>query len=128
MSLFLDSFMSEFWDNSKYNFVVLGTISRPISRTILIKHFGKNTISYRKSITQKILPRPSKSLAIAVFGGAVLKLKRSKLDSIEAGLAAVAEAVFVAATVCPELCVVLTSFSLEQGNLLIGIDNKSVRR
>ena len=65
----------------------------------------------------EILPRPSKSLAIAVFVGAVLKLKRSKLDSIEAGLAAVAEAVFVAATVCPELCVVLTSFSLEQGNL-----------
>ena len=67
-------------------------------------------------------------MAIAVFGGAVLKLKRSKLDSIEAGLAAVAEAVFVAATVCPELCVVLTSFSLEQSNLLMGIDNKTVRR
>jgi hypothetical protein len=79
----------------------------------------------------KILPRPSKSLAIAVFVGAVLKLKRSKLDSIEAGLAAVAEAVFeavAAATVCPELCVVLTSFSLEQSNLLKGIDNTTDRR
>ena len=66
-------------------------------------------------------------MAIAVFVGAVLKLKRSKLDSIEAGLAAMAEAVFVAATVCSELCVVLTSFSLEQGNLLMGIDNKTVK-
>ena len=49
-------------------------------------------------------------MAIAVFVGTVLKLKRSKLDSIEAGLAAVAEAVVEA--VVAELCVVLTSFSL----------------